>query len=535
MAAIDATYGYLCNPFIQIEDVNGVPVVGGKVYVYDHDTQILSEIYDDFQGHLATNPVVLDELGNGNVIGLTTKIYDIAIRDKDDNLLMSKRNIMPAVFMDETSIVNPFITITGRNGILVDQYIAPEDQTQTFTIYPDLNVLANKSWVSSNYATLNELHNNYYTSAYVDANFLRNLSAGTNIQINDSVIDVKNNNCEADQYSVALGNNSRARNSSFANGQSCIASGDLSHAEGINTVAKGDYSHAEGNNTSAVGTYSHAEGDSTESNGWHTHTEGSHTSAIGSHSHAEGAYTRAVGEAGHAEGYGTTAKGAYSHSEGRETIANREYQSVFGQWNAGNTDDLFQVGNGSSLSATHNIFGITTSSIYMQPEHIFVPRDSSFTDTNPIDLVQSLMNRGKEFFTKKVKSTDITYNSWKTIVDANDLASVTIPAGTRAVHVTGCIYLEINGTVDLLNTATLQIYKPSTTTIIHTCYASCGGGPSDVGVLVFPIDFVLRESATSENIPVTKNNLRLSVRWNENNANFGNVTMTYNISYSVLV
>lgn len=521
MATIDATYGYLCNPFIQIEDTNGIPVVGGKVYVYDHDTQNLSDIYSDFQGHRATNPVVLDELGNGNVIGLTTKVYDIVVKDKDDNLLMSKRNIMPVVFMDETSIVNPFITITGRNGILVDQYISPEDQTQTFTISPDLNILANKNWVSANYATLNELHNNYYTSAYVDENFLRNLSAGTNIKINNNVIDVKNNSCDADQYSVALGNNSISRNSSLANGQSCVASGQLSHAEGINTVAQGDYSHAEGNNTVSIGSYSHAEGIG--------------TSATRSQAHSEGTFTRANGLGSHAEGYKTTADGSYSHAEGRETVANGEYQSVFGQWNAGNTDDLFQVGNGSSLSDTHNIFGITPSSIYMQSNHIYIPRDSSFTDSNPIDLVQTLMKIGNKFFSKNINSENITYNTWKTIVSANDLQAITIPEGTRAVHVTGCIYLEIKFATGPLAKAALEVSNVSTTSVIQKYYGSCGAGAGDIGVITIPIDFVLRSVAPSVNNLITNNDLVIGVRWNENNITFSKVDMTCNISYSVLV
>ena len=48
--------------------------------------------------------------------------------------------------------------------------------------------------------------------------------------------------------------------SSFANGDSVVASGDGSHAEGSYTTASGDYSHAEGDGTTASGDYSHASG-----------------------------------------------------------------------------------------------------------------------------------------------------------------------------------------------------------------------------------------------------------------------------------
>ena len=335
----------------------------------------------------------------------------------------------------------------------------------------------------------------------------------------------------------AEGNNTVANGfQTHAEGSTTTSNGYYSHAEGVNTVANGTGSHAEGNKTIAQGDYSHAEGKNTVSIGEYSHAEGRSTSAARSQAHSEGAFTRANGLGSHAEGYKTTADGPYSHAEGRETVAYGEYQSVFGQWNAGNIDDLFQVGNGTSLSVTHNIFGITPSAIYMQPNHIYIPRDSSFTDSNPIDLVQSLMKRGNEFFSKKIRSAAIEYNTITSIVNATDLQNVTIPEGTRAVHVTGCIYLEIKFATAALAITTLEVYRNATTSIIHTYYGSCGAGVGDIGVITFPIDFVLRDLSTSVNNLITDNDLVLSVRWKEKSTTIGNnANMTYNISYSVLV
>lgn len=84
---------YLLQPIIQIEDSDGKPLVGGKVYVYDSETQNLSTIYRDFEGHYATNPVILDSLGHAKILADEEKVYTVVVKDKNDNLQFTLENV----------------------------------------------------------------------------------------------------------------------------------------------------------------------------------------------------------------------------------------------------------------------------------------------------------------------------------------------------------------------------------------------------------------------------------------------------------
>ncbi|MBQ2840273.1 MAG: hypothetical protein IJE70_02905 [Oscillospiraceae bacterium] len=187
---------------------------------------------------------------------------------------------------------------------------------------------------------------------------------------------------------------------SHAEGNGAKATGKASHAEGSNTTASGAYSHSEGSNTKATGDYSHAEGASTEASGKYSHAEGASSKALNNSAHAEGFSTTASGQFSHAEGRGTVASGDYSHAAGLNTVASggyatamgyankasgsysfasgyssesvntgstamgvglktgRNYQTVFGLYNKLSSQDVFQIGNGTSDEARSNIFSV---------------------------------------------------------------------------------------------------------------------------------------------------------------------------------
>ena len=86
---------YLLDPFIQVNDNNGLTVPGAKVYVYNADTTVPAVTYCDFEGHLNTNPVVADSLGHVSVIAEQGYLYDVVINYPDDTLLMSQKGISP--------------------------------------------------------------------------------------------------------------------------------------------------------------------------------------------------------------------------------------------------------------------------------------------------------------------------------------------------------------------------------------------------------------------------------------------------------
>lgn len=84
---------YIGQPIIQIMDSYGNPIVNGKVYVYDSETQNLATIYRDFEGHLQTNPAILDTLGHAVIIADEEKVYTVVVKDQYDNLQFTLENV----------------------------------------------------------------------------------------------------------------------------------------------------------------------------------------------------------------------------------------------------------------------------------------------------------------------------------------------------------------------------------------------------------------------------------------------------------
>ena len=194
---------------------------------------------------------------------------------------------------------------------------------------------------------------------------------------------------------------------STAEGYNTIASGSYSHAEGAGTMAYGECSHAEGSANKAIGERSHAEGLFTTAYGNYSHIEGQSISPImssipnylndlknmsddeiiskwntvefslakGLYSHVEGVNSLALGNGSHAEGDGTIAKGICSHSGGADSLAegaesfshgqstksSNQGEASFGRYNKSSSDTLFSIGDGTSDSARHNAFEITTT------------------------------------------------------------------------------------------------------------------------------------------------------------------------------
>lgn len=125
------------------------------------------------------------------------------------------------------------------------------------------------------------------------------------------------------------------------------------HAEGDNTKATGASSHAEGYGTQAIGKMSHAEGRETVAG-----AEGeTPDNPVGTASHAEGNKTQALAYCAHAEGCETKAQHQYSHAGGFYTITGAVSQAVYGEYNIGKENTLFEIGNGSS-SARNNAFEV---------------------------------------------------------------------------------------------------------------------------------------------------------------------------------
>lgn len=126
--------GYLLEPFIQVQNINGTPIVGAKIYVYNADTTNLATTYRDFEGHLNTNPVITDNLGNATIIADDGIEYDISVHDENDLLLFTKKYIS----IDKTSSASGTTQVTPGYGITVERV------GNTFIVSVDTDLIATK-------------------------------------------------------------------------------------------------------------------------------------------------------------------------------------------------------------------------------------------------------------------------------------------------------------------------------------------------------------------------------------------------------
>lgn len=85
---------FLCpSPFLQFEDSNGEPLVGGKLYTYAAGTTTpLATFTDSTGGTPNTNPVILDSNGIASV-WLGTNLYYMELKDANDVLIKSADNV----------------------------------------------------------------------------------------------------------------------------------------------------------------------------------------------------------------------------------------------------------------------------------------------------------------------------------------------------------------------------------------------------------------------------------------------------------
>lgn len=218
--------GYLVCPTIQIQDINGKPIVGAKIYVYDANTSELTNTYKDFDGHLNTNPVLTDDLGNCTIIADDSKVYNIVVNDNNDNLLFSKDNLTCGSSVTYMSVDAGYgINITENDGtytIAVDtDLIATQDDlaAKQDKLYAGDNIeideenqinVVNRREFQAQYP-LRLDRSNDRLRLYIDSDFeTNNLSAGPDIKItkygNTSFIGVDTNSDANGEYNFYAGN-----------------------------------------------------------------------------------------------------------------------------------------------------------------------------------------------------------------------------------------------------------------------------------------------------------------------------------------
>ena len=88
-----STLGYLINPALQIENVNGKPLTGGTIRVYRHGTTIPYITWKDFTGDRNPAAVVLDAKGMAVILAEAGYLYDVYCWDKNGFFQWSRLNV----------------------------------------------------------------------------------------------------------------------------------------------------------------------------------------------------------------------------------------------------------------------------------------------------------------------------------------------------------------------------------------------------------------------------------------------------------
>ena len=154
---------YLLSPFIQVVDINGTPIAGAKIYVYEADTTTDVQTYQNFDGGLNPTSVITDELGNATVlVDDDCGSCDVYIYYPNDTLLMSKKYCTPGVFGGGAGSRTTVIAGFGTEVV--------ETSTNVFKVSVDTDLIATKDDIQ---------------------NLQNKLTAGENIEITpSSVINV---------------------------------------------------------------------------------------------------------------------------------------------------------------------------------------------------------------------------------------------------------------------------------------------------------------------------------------------------------
>lgn len=179
---------YILQPIIQIEDSNGKPLVGGKVYVYDKDTEYLSTIYSDFEGHYATNPVILDSLGHCSILGLPDKVYTVIVKDANDEELFSIENATIISGSGDITVINKETIVEAGEGIGVSK-VDRLDNTTCYTVSINNELKDRLNTIETDIANIEENYGPRLDD--VEAKCDKNSSDITDIQLSLSNYDTR--------------------------------------------------------------------------------------------------------------------------------------------------------------------------------------------------------------------------------------------------------------------------------------------------------------------------------------------------------
>ena len=328
---------YLWSPEHQFLYDNGAILAGGNVKVYIYESTTLADLYN-VEGFRISNPVILDSNGRAAVVASTEHDYIIEVRDIDNELIYTA-----IAYLHSNSGVVDIISSNNSIGITKS-----EGGTYDLRIEPGEYVYFNGNEINVRHKPVKADQPLYLTKGEdafhigIDASaFAPNVSAGTDIIVNDGVVSVLNENCTDNKDYLAL-----------AFGKNTTGYGYCSVAMGEGTLSNGAYSIVQGNGSKAFGDTSIAIGMDNESDGPFSFSFGNYNSAfsdlgvaIGHQNIVEnGVFDYAIGSNNNIH------HSNFSYSFGQNnTISGNENSNVenfiFGSYNEANGGNNFLIGN----------------------------------------------------------------------------------------------------------------------------------------------------------------------------------------------
>ena len=267
----NAELGYILDPAFQIENLNGKPVVGGYICIYEAGTDNKYISYENFDG--AQNPfkIPLRADGRAVILGDPSLTYDVYAYDSYGNQLFSRLNVQCNVPGNisikgaDTRIKNTDgtldislqtmgnnvreYTINTRNkelGVESPLYFVRNDESATIIGFSGDGYLTEDKF---------EYDDNFNITGYDGSAFASNgqtYSAGTNIDITDNVISVTGLPTSSDVENAISSAVTNVENKFEYNENNYITAYNNSAFAGTNYSA-GDYVSIENDTISVTG------------------------------------------------------------------------------------------------------------------------------------------------------------------------------------------------------------------------------------------------------------------------------------------
>ncbi len=161
-------------------------------------------------------------------------------------------------------------------------------------------------------------------------------------------------NTKAKDYSTALGLDTKASNGSLSTGGYSTASGQFAFATGLNATASGNASISAGEQTRALGNHSIA-------GGYFTSVFNTYSVALGNRNTVSGIASFSMGNEVHVTGDQSAAFGKYLNNRSSYSFVTGSYNDIADIPDPQNpvaTDRIFQIGNGSDVTARSNALTI---------------------------------------------------------------------------------------------------------------------------------------------------------------------------------